>query len=196
MKRPIPSPSSSPNFKYAAVGLGSICVAVLIWLGLRVADRPEHRADLPLDPQFEQATVLRETVVMIPTAERHVAPGREGEGVRTEIETATAGGTQECTGRVDSAAAQEAVRGHVDDVRRCFLDRASPGAPREGKATLRMQIDGQGRVEAVNAGGSLNERAVFTCMERLATNWEFSAPSDGECAEVIAPFRFMASRFE
>ena len=75
-------------------------------------------------------------------------------------------------------------------VRSCYERRLRNNNMLQGTVNLQVKIGNTGRVTGTRIRGTLQDADVKNCVQALAKNWSFPAPSGGTCAVFDAPYNF------
>jgi len=94
----------------------------------------------------------------------------------------------DCSGNIPVAAVRTVISQERRQVRNCYERRLKVNNTLQGNVNVRVRVSANGSVSAVQVGGSLHDRDVFSCVRSLANHWSFPAPSGGRCAVIAAPF--------
>jgi hypothetical protein len=99
-------------------------------------------------------------------------------------------GSWDCTGEIDRTALQSVVSEYRPQIQTCYERRLKAQPFLQGNMSLQMRISQTGAVDAVQVGGSLRDREVFSCVRNVASRMRFARVTGGNCAVVSVPFSF------
>jgi hypothetical protein len=99
-------------------------------------------------------------------------------------------GSWDCSGEIDRAALQSVITEHRPQIQACYERRLKQQALLQGNMQLQLRIAQAGNVDAVQVGGTLRDREVFSCVRNVASRMQFARVRGGSCAVVSVPFSF------
>lgn len=190
-----PPPPPESGAKYAVLGVVLLALAGAGYCAMRedtpASDgHPTASTDRPDARALERSTALQDEVLEIPEEPpdawfEEPDAGRPSRTVRTVVV-----GSWDCTGEIDRAAISSVIEEHRQQIRSCYERRLKQQQFLQGSLSLQMRIAQGGNVDAVQVGGSLQDREVFSCVRNVAQRMRFPRVSGGQCAVVSVPFNF------
>lgn len=188
-----PPPSGGGNLKYAVIGLLLLLGAVGLYFATATTPPPPVVTTAVDAGILARPTALATNDLEIPDPLPDAGPPVDAGGPRIRYVTRYVGGggtNWDCSGDIPAARITQVINEYRSQVRNCYERRLKVNNTLTGTLSLTMKVDGAGRVEATNVGGSLRDNEVFSCVRSIATGMRFPAPSGGSCAVVNAPFNF------
>ncbi|MCX5883679.1 MAG: AgmX/PglI C-terminal domain-containing protein [Deltaproteobacteria bacterium] len=86
------------------------------------------------------------------------------------------------SGNLTKEAMVKFIQEHLKEIERCYSGIKNPG---NGKLSVKIDIDGSGKVLKVEANiDEINNRVLKSCILNLFKAWILPAPSDGKPASV------------
>lgn len=189
-----PPPPPGGGAKYAILGVVLLALAGGVYCLTNGGTPPETStttADLPDAAVAPPSTALQDEILEIPEEEPDAwaevpDAGRRGPtGPRGPVM-----GSWDCSGEIDRAALQSVIAEHRPQIQACYERRLKQQAMLQGNMQLQLRIAQAGNVDAVQVGGSLRDREVFSCVRNVASRMHFARVSGGNCAVVSVPFSF------
>jgi hypothetical protein len=143
----------------------------------------------------DRQTSLVDDDLIIPEPEVDAGPAVDAGPPRIRYVTryVGGGGSWDCSGSIDTTAAQNALAAYNLQFRNCYERRLKVNNRLEGRLTVQVRVGRTGAVSAVRTGGSLNDAQVLSCVRGIAQRITFPNPTGG-CAVVSAPFNFTPRR--
>jgi outer membrane biosynthesis protein TonB len=161
-------------------------------LGVFFATRKEPEPPKPAPPikNAERPTALSQPTIEIPDEPEPEdaaipTPEPEKKPVRTG-----GGDPWSCSGEIPAAELRRVVADNQSAIRSCYERQLRNDNQLQGEVKLQVRIGNDGRVTATRTGGNLRDNEVKNCIQNIAKNWTFPAPSQGSCAVFDAPFKF------
>jgi len=174
--------------KYALVGILLALAAVGLYCATEGGEsETEEVAAAPPDAGIIQRRTQMQPEFEIPEEEPDLGTPDLGPPEPQAMNTVRRPRT--CDGNLDVAAIRQVATRQQRQVRSCYERRLKVNNILQGTVNVRMVVGRTGSVDQVNVGGSLRDSEVFSCVRRLATQWEFPAVEGGSCAIVSIPFR-------
>lgn len=175
--------------KYVLIGLVLLALAGAMIVSMSGGDAAEapKTAEKPAIENIERSTSLAAEEVYIPDEEELEEP-EPAETAKTPVKSAPSRDRWDCGGELEGASA--IVQRNSRQVRACYERGLKQNHMLQGKVGLRMRVSKDGSVDAVQVGGSLRDREVFSCIRNLAKSWKFAAPTGGRCAVLDVPYNF------
>jgi hypothetical protein len=93
------------------------------------------------------------------------------------------------TGTIDSKDATKVFRDYDGGMKKCYERTLKKNPGLEGQVILTLIVNPDGKVKTARASGSLDNKEVETCIERLAMEMVFPKP-DGGAARLVKPYKF------
>lgn len=197
---PPPQPSGS-GARYAIVGVVLFAVAGLAYCLTQPGEEPTTTAH-PTTPVTVDAGTARSTALVDDTLEIPDLPpdtglsdagqptGERTTGTGERRPVSPSGGSWDCAGEVDQAAARAVIAENTPQIRSCYERRLKQNAVLQGSMSLQVRVAADGHVDAVQVGGSLRDREVFSCVRGIANRMRFSRVTGGSCSVIAVPFTF------
>ena len=193
-----PPPGSGGSLKYGIVGVVLIVGAAALYFGMKGCEAepttPSAQVELDAGPVVERSTALVDEELVIPELEPDAGPLPDSGGPRIRYVTrhvgGGGGGNWNCSGAIAPAAARAALSSNNLQFRNCYERQLKKNNQLQGRVQLSMRVGRGGEVTAVQAGGTLRDPAVLSCIRQTAQRIRFPAPQDGACAVVAVPFEF------
>lgn len=189
-----PPPPGGGNLKYGIIGVVLILAAVGLWFGMQSCEGdggdPTADATSATDAGPPEAPPLDPNLIMpdeMPDAGGPVDAG--GPRIRYVTRYTGGGGSWNCSGNIDAAAAAAALRESQLQFRNCYERRLKVNQTLSGQVVLQVRVGRDGSVSGVQTGGSLRDPQVLSCVRSIAQRIRFPRPSGG-CAVVQQPFDF------
>lgn len=161
-------------------------------LGVFFATRKEPEPPKPAPAPIKNAE--RPTALSTPTMEIPEEPAVEDAGPPPEPEKkpvrVAPGDPWSCSGEVAVADIRRVIAENQAAVRSCYERQLRNNNLLQGEVKLQVRIGNDGKVTATRTGGDLRDSDVRTCIQNVAKNWTFPAPSGGTCAVFDAPYKF------
>ena len=183
-------PGSGGNLKYALLGLLLLGGAVVVYLMTRPGDEPEPVAAAAPDAGVEErVSAIAQGPQLVLEEEPDAGPPAEAEVEDVPAPRRRAARSSwNCVGNISPQALQRTVANQKRQVRACYERRLKADQSLQGQLLVRLRINRAGKVDAVQAGGTLRDAEVVSCVRTLARSWSFPAVEGGSCAIVEAPF--------
>lgn len=99
-------------------------------------------------------------------------------------------GSWDCTGDLDRSAITSTINEYRPQIQACYERRLKQNNLLQGNLQLQLRVAQSGNVDAVQVGGSLRDREVFSCVRNIAARMRFPRVTGGDCAVVSVPFAF------
>ncbi len=189
---PPPPPGGGAN--YAIFGIALLAVAGGLGYCLMQGDTPPPSttpADAPDAAVLQRSTALQDEVLEIPEEVPDAwAEIPDASLPRERVDRGPPVGSWDCTGEIDRAAISAVIAENRPQIQGCYERRLKQQQFLQGNVSLQLRIAQGGNVDAVQVGGSLRDREVFSCIRNVATRMRFDRVSGGNCAVVAVPFSF------
>lgn len=189
-----PLPTSGGGMRYAIIGVLLLlgAGALYFFAGTEGEEEPSYAeriaaidAGVVERPQQFQEELLEfdAGIDAGPVAEEpeEETPAAMGSGMRRQ--------PRQCDGQIDRSGLSAVIRRQQSQVRNCYERALKANNLLQGTVNVRLRIGRTGRVDSVSVNGSLRDAEVFSCVRRLARDWQFPPVTGGSCAEVSAPFQ-------
>ncbi len=187
-----PPPPSGGGAKYAILGVVLLALAGGAYcLTNSAPPTTTTTVEVPDAAVAPPSTSLQDDFLEIPEEEPDAwseIPD-SGPAVRTVIRGPVQG-SWDCSGEIDRAALSSVIAEHRPQIQACYERRLKQQSMLQGNMQLQLRIAQSGNVDAVQVGGSLRDREVFSCVRNVATRMQFARVSGGNCAVVSVPFSF------
>lgn len=189
-----PPPPPGGGAKYAVFGIALLALAGVGYCLTQQDGTPPPTTTSAGGPDaavLQRSTSLQDEILEIPEEEPDAWSEIPDAGLRRERhDPGPVLGSWDCTGEVDRAAAQAVIAEHRPQIQGCYERRLKQQQFLQGNVTVQLRIAQGGNVDAVQVGGSLRDREVFSCIRNVASRMRFSRVSNGHCAVLSAPFAF------
>jgi outer membrane biosynthesis protein TonB len=189
-----PPPPAGGNAKYALIGLLLLLGAAAMYFFTRPEPAPPVVADeTPVDAGIVRPPPAYEPDIEIPDEVPDAGPQDSGP-IKRRIIYVDRRDSWDCSGNIPVASIRQVISRERRQVRNCYERRLKVNNTLQGNVNVRVRVGASGNVSAVQVGGSLRDREVFSCVRNLANRWRFPAPSGGRCAVIAAPFSLSPRR--
>lgn len=183
-----PPPSSGGGYaKYLIVLLLLLGGALGVFFATRKEPEPP-KTTAPPPPPVERSTALVQDTIEIPSE-----PTVEDAGTATPEPTKKPrpiGDPWSCTGELPQAEIRRVLAEGQSAIRSCYERQLRNDNQLQGDVRMQVRIGNDGRVTATRVAGNMRDADVKSCMQNIAKNWVFPAPSGGTCAVFDAPYHF------
>lgn len=189
-----PPPPPGGGAKYAILGVVLLLLSAgAYWLTTSGEPPPTTaEAGAPDAALIQRPTSLQDETLEIPEEEpdawSEIPDAGEVRGPRGPRGPVM--GSWDCPGEVERSAASAVIAEHRQQITACYERRLKQEAMLQGSVNLQVRIGQGGAVEAVQVGGSLRDREVFSCIRNVANQMHFPRVSGGNCAVLAVPFTF------
>jgi len=173
--------------KYGILGLLLLLAAGGIYWFTRPAPPPVVAVETAVDAGVVQPPPAFQPDLVIPDEEPDAGPP-DAAPIKRRIVYVDRRDSWDCSGNIPVAAVRSVISQERRQVRNCYERRLKVNNTLQGNVNVRVRVGATGNVSAVQVGGSLSDREVFSCVRSLANHWSFPAPSGGRCAVIAAPF--------
>jgi len=188
-----PPPPPGGGAKYAIFGIALLALAGIGYC-LTQSDVPPPSTPTTGGPDaavLQRSTALQDEVLEIPEEVPDAWSEVPDAGLpRERVDRGPPVGSWDCTGEIDRAAISAVITEHRPQIQGCYERRLKQQQFLQGSVSLQLRIAQGGNVDAVQVGGSLRDREVFSCIRNVATRMRFARVSGGNCAVVAVPFSF------
>ena len=193
MSQSTPPPAPSGNGKYAIMGIAMLALAGLGYCMMNGTPPPTTTTvvDLPDAAVAQRSTSLVDETLVIPEEEPDAWVDIPDTGPAPRRPSSNSGGgTWDCTGEIDRAALSRVLADNRSQFQSCYERRLKASPFLQGSVNVQMRIAANGSVDAVQVGGSLHDREVFSCVRAVASRLQFAHVTGGNCAVIAQPFSF------
>lgn len=185
------APPKSGNAKYVVVGLLLLIATAAMFSLLSSTPDPEPQAKAAAPappPKAERVNPMAEPALILDEPE----PEPEPEPVVAEKKKVRqpGPGVWDCEGDLDRAALSQVMGSAQAPVRACYEHQLKTNNMLQGSVQVKVKVNGTGKVIKTATSGTLKSKEVLSCIRRLAGEWKFPAPTEGNCAVVQVPFQF------
>lgn len=183
-----PPPDSGGGYaKYLVVLLLVFGGGLGVYFATRKEPEPPKPAPAPIK-NVERPTSLSTPTIEIPEDEPEV----EDAAVPPppDKKPARMGDPWSCSGELPTSDIRRVLAEHQSAIRSCYERQLRNNNQLQGDVKLQVRIGNDGKVTAVRTSGNLRDSEVKSCMQSIAKQWTFPAPSGGTCAVFDAPFKF------
>jgi hypothetical protein len=189
-------PPPSGNAKYVILGIALLAATGGLAYCLLTPPPP------PPDPIASTGGTDAGTATPIVTDEMYIPdpepdagpPPDSGQPEQTPTKRVThvggSGGTWECTGDIDAAAARTAIADYAPQIRSCYERRLKANPILQGNLTIQLRVAADGHVDAAQISGSLHDREVYSCIRGITSHMRMPRPTGGSCAVLAQPYSF------
>lgn len=188
-----PPPPSGGGAKYAILGVALLALAGLGYC-LTSESPPETTPQVVATPDAavaQRPTSLVDETLEIPEEEPDAWSDIPDAGAAPTTRPRTVVvGSWDCSGEIDRSALSSVVNEHRTQIQACYERRLKQQSTLQGNLQLQLRIAQNGNVDAVQVGGTLRDREVFSCVRNIASRMQFARVSGGNCAVVSVPFSF------
>jgi len=185
-----PASNGGGGAKYLLVLLILVALGLGAFFAFRApeAPPPEPKAE---PPKVERSTALANDTLEIPEpvpepvdagAPKVEEPKKKGP--RRVVDSWS------CEGDVPAAEIKRILADSQPQVRSCYERQLRNNNLLQGTVNLQVRIGNDGRVASTRVAGSMKDAGVKTCIQGVAKNWSFPAPTGGTCAVFDAPYNF------
>ena len=191
--------SSLPPLKKNDGKLGLLALLLLLgagglWFASR-EDSPEPEAT-PAEPPPAEVAPREEVAVEIEIPDDEELPEVDREPTTSPKPRATSPSSDgvnpadwECNGSINPAKVRAVLKGAPSkQVQTCYERGLKSNNLLQGSMQVELTIGAAGSVRAVEVGGTLRDRQVYSCVKRVARTWKFPPP-EGGCVRINAPFQ-------
>jgi outer membrane biosynthesis protein TonB len=182
-----PPPSSGGSAKYLVVILLLLGGGLGVFFAMR--KEPETAKVAPPPKNAAPSTAMEQNTVELPVEEPEVPDaGIAPEPPKRKV--VPAGDPWACAGDITPTAIRRVLGEEQAAVRSCYERQLRNNNMLQGDIKLQVRVGNDGKVSATRVGGNLKDADVKNCVQNVAKNWSFPAPSGGTCAVFEAPFHF------
>jgi hypothetical protein len=189
-----PPPPPGGGAKYAIFGIALLALAGIGYCvtssGTPPATTTTPAAGPPDAAVAQRSTSLQDETLEIPEEEPDAWSEMPDAGPRPRGPRGPVMGSWDCTGEIDRTALSGVIAEHRPQIQACYERRLKQQALLQGNMQLQLRIAQSGSVDAVQVGGSLRDREVFSCVRNVASRMQFARVRGGSCAVVSVPFSF------
>lgn len=188
-----PPPPPGGGAKYAIFGIALLALAGVGYCLTQGGPTPPPTTSSSVGPDaavLQRPTSLQDEILEIPEEEPDAWSDIPDAGRVVRHDRGPALGSWDCTGEIDRAALTAVISEHRPQIQACYERRLKQQQFLQGNVSLQLRIAQGGNVDAVQVGGSLRDREVFSCIRNVASRMRFSRVSGGQCAVVAVPFSF------
>jgi len=183
-----PPAQSGGGAKYLLVLLILVALGLGGFFAFRSPEAPPP-APAVAPPKVERSTALANDTLEIPEPEQVVDAGApKVEEVKKRPRRVV--DSWECEGDVPAAEIKRVLAESQTQVRSCYERQLRNNNMLQGTVNLQVRIGNDGRVASTRVAGSMKDSGVKTCVQGVAKNWAFPAPTGGACAVFDAPYNF------
>ncbi len=184
-----PPPQGGGGAKYLLVLLILIAGGLGLFFAFRAPDAATVAAPpQPEPPKAERSTALANDTLEIPEP---ALPDAGTSPVAVVKKPARPAGDQwACEGDVPATDIKRVLSDSQTQVRSCYERRLRNNNMLQGTVNLQVKIGNTGKVNGTRIRGTLQDAEVKACVQSLAKNWNFPAPTGGACAVFDAPYTF------
>ncbi|MBN8610014.1 MAG: AgmX/PglI C-terminal domain-containing protein [Deltaproteobacteria bacterium] len=187
-----PPPPPGGGAKYAILGVVLLALAGGAYCLTNSGTPPETAtsSDAPDAYVVPPSTAMQDEILEIPEEVPDAWSEVPDAGRRPAGPRGPVMGSWDCSGEIDRAALQSVITEHRPQIQACYERRLKQQALLQGNMQLQLRIAQSGSVDAVQVGGTLRDREVFSCVRNVASRMQFARVSGGNCAVVSVPFSF------
>jgi TonB family protein len=138
----------------------------------------------------ERSTALSNDTVQIPIEEEPDAAVAAVEEPEVKKPNRPAQDPWACPGDLPASDIRKVLSEQQASIRSCYERALRNDNQLQGSVELQVRIGSDGKVSNTRIHGSLRDPEVSKCIQNLARNWVFHAPSNGNCAVFNAPYHF------
>lgn len=161
-----------------------------MFFAFRAPEAPVAAPPQPEPPKAERSTALANDTLEIPDApEPDAGVVAAVQPVKKPVNRPV-GDPWACEGDVPPQDIKRILSDSQTQVRSCYERRLRNNNMLQGTVNLQVKIGANGKVAATRVRGTMKDADVTSCVQSLAKNWTFPAPTGGGCAVFDAPYNF------
>lgn len=181
-------PTSGGSAKYIIVLLLLLGGGLGVYLATRGEEPPPPPP--PVVKNVERPTALSNDTVQIPVEEEDAGTPEPEPETTTKRPSRPAQDIWSCPGDIPVSDIKKVLGEAQSSIRSCYERALRNNNQLAGSVNLEVRVGASGKVDHTRVRGNLRDPEVTRCIQNLAKNWVFPAPTGGNCAVVGAPYNF------